>query len=280
MNNCLVDIESLYYIDYTIQHTIMSKSVVIYTYVKSPSNDYNLSFFAERELEYREDMDYIIVVNGYDSIPLPNIKNVTVITRENSGFDFGGHFCALEYLEKQQKTYDYYFFMNSSVIGPIMPHYVKDHWSKCFIEKINDVVKLVGTTIVCLPREDSGGYGPKIEGFFFMVDQIGLSLLKKEGTVFQYHPDKRSAIIQGEYGLSNCILKNGYSIDCMLRKYQGIDWRNPDNYTLNENQHPSRKNSFYHYSINPYEVIFHKWFWHGLETVNFVIVEQYVLNNT
>ena len=44
--------------------------------------------------------------------------------------------------------------------------------------KINELVKLVGTTIVCLPHTDAGGYGPKVEGFFFMVDNIGLNLLK------------------------------------------------------------------------------------------------------
>lgn len=43
-------------------------------------------------------------------------------------------------------------------------------------------------------------------------------------TIFQIHQDKYSAIVHGEYGLSNCILKNGYSIDCMISKYQGIDW--------------------------------------------------------
>lgn len=36
-----------------------------------------------------------------------------------------------------------------------------------FYKKINDIVKLVGTTIVCLPQWDAGGYGPKVEGFFY-----------------------------------------------------------------------------------------------------------------
>lgn len=58
--------------------------------------------------------------------------------------------------------------MNSGVCGPIIPNYLKDdaHWSTYFIRKINDKVKLVGTTICCLPHTDAGGYGPKVEGFF------------------------------------------------------------------------------------------------------------------
>ena len=40
------------------------------------------------------------------------------------------------------------------------------------------------TTIVCLPHHDAGGYGAKVEGFFFMVDQIGLTVLRNEKTIF------------------------------------------------------------------------------------------------
>jgi hypothetical protein len=260
------------------------KSVIIYTYYNSPSSNYNLAFFLKREVVYRDNIDYIFVVNGFEtdkSIVFPILDNVTVIRRENIGFDFGGHASALEHIKTKDKVYDYYFFMNSGVIGPILPHYVKTpHWSHFFIEKINDTVKLVGTTITCLPDWDDGRYGPKVEGFFFMVDQIALDILKLNGTIFYNHPTKVSAIINGEYGISNCILNNGYSIDCMLRKYQGIDWRDRANYKLNNNKSPSRSMTFYNNSINPYEVIFHKWFWYGQNTVNYNIIVQHVNNNT
>lgn len=255
----------------------MNQSVVIYTYCMSQSSDYNLSFFV-KNLTYSENIDYIIVINGHiynENIIIPVLDNVTVLKRDNIGFDFGGHNYALEYIQNNQ-NYDYYFFMNSGVIGPIVPTYFTDHWTNVFIKKINDKVKLVGTTIVCLPHHDLGGYGPKVEGFFFMVDQIGLDLLKNQKTIFFNHPDKTSAIVNGEYGLSNCIFKNGYTIDCLLPEYQNIDWINPTNHTLNNNIHPSRKNSFFGNSINPYDVIFHKWYWHGCESVNFDIVRQYV----
>ena len=255
-------------------------SVIIYTYFSSPSSDYNLDFFVKKELSYKDNIDYIIVINGYEynhSIQFPDLPNLTVIKRENVGYDFGGHKCALEHTERTFKTYDYYFFMNSGVIGPIIPHYfTQPHWTHVFIKKINDRVKLVGTTIVCLPHYDSGGYGPKVEGFFFMVDRIGLNALLNQKTIFYNHPDKRSDIINGEYGLSNCIFKNGYSIVCMLPRYQNIDWTNTDNYNLNDNRHPSRKNGFYGGSIHPYDVIFHKWYWHNEDTVNFDIIKQYV----
>jgi hypothetical protein len=261
------------------------KSVIIYVYHKSDVSNYNLRFFVKTELTYKENIDYIIVINGFDydnTIQFPEIDNLKIIKRENIGFDFGGYNAALEYIdENENNKYGYFFFINSSVIGPILPHYFTQiHWSEIFIHKINNKVKLVGTTIVCLPSYDAGGYGPKVEGFFFMVDHLGLSLLRQQKTIFMNHNDKHSAIVNGEYGLSKCILDNGYTIDCMIRKYQGINWRNKNNYDLNEHLHPSRKNSFYGNSLNPYELIFYKWFWHNKPTVNFEIIEQYVNNNT
>jgi len=255
-------------------------SVIIYTYFSSPSSDYNLDFFVKKELSSKDNIDYIIVINGFnynETIQFPNLTNLTILKRENVGYDFGGHKYALDYIDNNNKKYDYYFFLNSGVIGPIIPHYFTEtHWTNIFIRKINEHVKLVGTTIVCLSHTDSGGYGPKVEGFFFMVDNIGLNLLKNQQNIFCNHKDKCDDIINGEYGLSNCIFKNGYSIDCMIPKYQNIDWTNNINYNLNNNMHPSRKNSFYGYSINPYDVIFYKWHWHYNDTVNFEIIKQYV----
>ena len=117
-----------------------------------------------------------------------------------------------------------------------------------------------------------------------MTDQIGLTLLLKENTIFQIHPDKYSAIILGEYGLSNCILNNGYSIDCMISKYQGINWTDKKNWNINNNLHPSRNNSFFEKSLIPYELIYHKWYWksndvnYNTDNVNFEIIEQYINN--
>ena len=172
----------------------------------SESSDYNLSYFVKKELSYKENIDYVIVINGHVNNPaiiFPELTNLKIIRRDNIGFDFGGHAAALEVIPE----YDYYFFMNSGVIGPIVPHYYTEHWSSIFIRKINDKVKLVGTTIVCLPHTDAGGYGPKIEGFFFMVDKLGLSLLQNQKTIFCNHVNKFSAIVNGEYSFFGGLIK-------------------------------------------------------------------------
>ena len=61
----------------------------------------------------------------------------------------------------------------------------------------------------------------------------------------------------------------------MLKKYKNIDWQDEKNYYINDNKHPSRKNSYFGESIDPFEVIFHKWFWHNHPTVSLDLVEKY-----
>jgi hypothetical protein len=36
-------------------------------------------------------------------------------------------------------------------------------------------------------------------------------------------------------------MKNGYTIDCMLKRYSGVNWNNKRNWNINNNKHPTRK---------------------------------------
>lgn len=54
------------------------RSVIIYTYFSSQSSDYNLNFFVKKELVYKDNIDYIIVINGYTydkTIQFPKLDN-------------------------------------------------------------------------------------------------------------------------------------------------------------------------------------------------------------
>ena len=251
------------------------KIFISYVYYKSPSSDYNLLYFIQNEIKFNTDIFYSIVINGYEcTYDIPNLDNVNIIYRENKGFDFGGHNASLNKFKKNIPSYDYFFFMNSGVIGPILKN-KNEEWYYRFIKKITDKVKLVGTTIVCLPHTDKGGFGPKVEGFFFCLDKKGLQLVLDNNTIFFNHKTKVDAILNGEYALSKCIIDNGFTIDCMLERYKDINWYDDKNYYLNNNKHPSRKNSYFGESINPFEVIFHKWFWHGQPYVSLDIIEKY-----
>jgi hypothetical protein len=252
----------------------INKSLVIYTYFSSPSSDYNLEFYSKMAITNEANIDFIIVINGnICNVNLPQLPNLKVIYRDNIGFDFGGHKAALDSLNGKQ--YDYYFFMNSGVLGPFLhdTHPKDFHWTQPFIKKITDKVKLVGTCIMTNPL-----HGPLIEGFSFMTDHIGLNLLLNKQTIFFNHKTKVDAIHNGEMALAKCMFDENYTIDCMLEKFQGVNWLDKSNWSFNSCEPPSRKGKYFGGSIDPFKVIFHKWYWHNPSDsmVSFDIVENYV----
>ena len=62
------------------------------------------------------------------SFPVPNIKNVYRLFRENVGYDFGGWSEAL-LINNIYKKYDNFIFVNSSAIGPFIPSHIKCKWT-------------------------------------------------------------------------------------------------------------------------------------------------------
>ena len=71
----------------------------------------------------------------------------------------------LEYFKdiKKLHTYKYFIFLNSSVRGPFHPSFMPIgwQWPDAFVSRLGKMIHLVASSIVCLPAEDAGGYGPK-----------------------------------------------------------------------------------------------------------------------
>ena len=189
-----------------------------------------------------------------------------------------------------QLPFDKYVFLNAGVRGPFLPAYWPRgrSWTRVYLDKLSPSVKLVGNSIVCLPQSDpcvNGGsgitpnpdcYGPKVEGYAWATDQVGLQVLLDTESVFQSHPDKVSAIINGEYGMNIAIFKAGYTIDSLLLAYQGMDWTNRSNWGCNDNEHPSRSGTYFGVTQHPLETVFVKVEWvHDDGTVD-KILPQYV----
>ncbi len=62
------------------------------------------------------------------------------------------------------RRYRYFLFLNSSVRGPFFPSYQPAgwQWPRAFTDRLSGNVKVVASSIVCLPEVDAGGYGPKV----------------------------------------------------------------------------------------------------------------------
>jgi hypothetical protein len=262
-------------------------TAVFYAYYETPQSRLNLEFFAQVGLADHPDTTFVIVVNGGRcSVALPERERCLVLRRENRGFDFGAHAHGLAFLAErlgcsvEELPFDHFVFLNSGAAGPFLPSYYpkERHWTRVLTARLSERVKLVGPSIVCLPPWDSGGYGPRVEGYCFATDRVGLGVLVRQGSVFADHPTKFSAIVEGEYGLTRAILAAGFTVDCLLSKYQGIDWTDPANWNQNENRHPSREGTYEGISIHPFEVVFHKWYWsdHPDRPVAGEYVERYM----
>ena len=261
----------------------MHKTVISYAYFETENSIYNFDFFIRTGIV--DDCLFVIVINEHRcSVEIPNKENIIIIRRDNVGYDFGAHGATIKYLLNKyngELSFEYFIFMNCSVIGPFLPSYHTGNWTNIFTSKITDTVKLVGTSIVSLEygrrRSLDLISGPNVEGFCFCLDKIGFEIVYQKGTVFVDHKTKDDAIRNGEFGLSQPIFAAGYSIDCLLYRYQDVNWRNENECVKydNDNKFPSRDGRHDGISIHPFEVVFHKWFWHRENQVNFEYVDKY-----
>ena len=237
--------------------------------------------------------DFSIIVNGNKCTPckslshmvkddaaaamvLPTVsrawsgKGLLMLQRkENEGMDFAAHNVTLEYLHKKReyRRYKYFIFLNSSVRGPFYPSYMplEWQWTMAYIQRFTGDVRLVSSSIVCLPKVDAGGYGPKAESWAFAIDQEGLDLVTAAG-VFGLRTCKLcddGVVVLGEYGLSNVLLNAGYNIATLMSRYSSeTDWREERHWHCNGNVHPSRHGTYDTISMHPFETVFLKASWH------------------
>jgi hypothetical protein len=250
---------------------INPKCVCIYAYYeKDEKYKENLKFFLNNG-GILDNIDYYIVINGSCSISIPKRNNITVIYRENKGYDFGAwNYCINNFINKK---YDYYIFINTSVRGPYLNNKNTD-WLKEFLKLFNTKdVKLVGTSInirnkynmynkhIPLSLKKISKYDipyTHVQSMFFILNNEGFNYLKKNKFFKTDFYNFKDLIINKEWEMSQLILNNNWNINCILSKYRDYDYR-----TIKKNFNPSGedpyyKNAYFGKTIDPYEVIFFK----------------------
>jgi hypothetical protein len=258
------------------QFTTENKICCIYAYYeKDPMYKNNFNFFLQNGI--LNHVDYYFVINGNYSIDLSqysNKSNINILYRENTGYDFGAFSYALN--NHINIIYDYYFFINTSVIGPCLQNNADTNWTKYFIDLFyNETVKVVGTTINMHSIPDIYSkenlilnYGDKnvyshVQSMFFCIKHDYLLFLKEKDF---FNCDKinnlqmNDIIYFKEVGLSQIALNNGWNINCILSKYKNLDYLNL-NTDINSTSRDGDSyfpNTYFGNTINPYEVIFFK----------------------
>lgn len=247
-------------------------------YEKNEQYKNNLQHFIENG-GILNSVEYYIIINGECSIDFARIKNnpkIHIIYRENKGFDFGAYSDVIH--NHIKKEYKYYFFLNTSVIGPCFrsensASHIK--WTDSFIELFTDEsVKIVGTSIntyspnMNVHKYLISLYGKKnvyshVQSMFFCIKSDYLQFLQKLDffkTEDICNMNMNEIILKKEIGLSQIALNAGWNINCILSKYKGLDYRQ-----INHNINPStldgdpyNPNKYFYGNIDKYEVIFFK----------------------
>ena len=229
----------------------------------------NLLYFCRNGYIDDPKYDFIFVFNN-PTLKLefiPKKANIKVVNRENIGIDFGGWTHVLHMKDRDGKSlhenYDYFVLVNSTIRGPFFPTWYDQQkhgsWPELFISKLNNDIKLVGTTINGTTGVKNPLF-PHVQSMFLVFDRIGLNIgiSKRIFDPRNINMSKARVIFEKEIGLSKAIIEAGYNIASILPSYKDIDFRKPipPNFKrLLANHYVS---SHIGSNINPFEVIFFK----------------------
>ena len=82
--------------------------------------------------------------------------------------------------------------------------------------------------------------------------------MQGSGSVFSCYETLHDTIYFSELGSSAVILEAGYNIASLMLRYQGIDWRDKENWACNERFSPYAEHHYDGLSLDPLEVVFVK----------------------
>ena len=63
--------------------------------------------------------------------------------------------------------------------------------------------------------------------------QVGLQILKDDSRALQCHESHTDWAYHSQVGSSAAIFEAGYTIDSLMLRYQGVDWRDSVNHACN-----------------------------------------------
>jgi hypothetical protein len=245
----------------------------------------NLIFYHyfEKDASYRDNLthfllfgildesDYIVVISGEHTLELPPLVNVRYVFTDSKRSDFGGY-AQLINEGPIISSYDFIFFVNSSVRGPFVPPYFKQSWTQILLAQMSSDVGMVGTSICTLKtdfrhsinyQERFGGSPPysHVQTMAYVLRRSVLEAIIKSG----FYGDDRDttktlAIEDYEIHLSQLVLTQGHNLRCLLPELNGIDYRLPH---INPNPtstvgDPNEALGYFGRSIHPYEGLFVK----------------------
>eukprot|EP01025_Chloroclados_australasicus_P034486 TRINITY_DN3522_c0_g1_i1.p1 TRINITY_DN3522_c0_g1~~TRINITY_DN3522_c0_g1_i1.p1 ORF type:complete len:553 (+),score=36.55 TRINITY_DN3522_c0_g1_i1:136-1794(+) len=243
----------------------ISKTLVVYTYHDDdPAYRTSLNYFVQNGTDKSNARDYVILVIGN------NTKNFPTLPQHIRQIQYTRAAChswkAIKWLfESPQYSgvyidqYDQFMFVDSSFRGPFLPISMKHRrfWVDIFINRLNSMVKLVGSIVHCQPSNVKGQRTtiPHIELAAAAMDRQGLQIVLNNDKMDDckenmYHENSH------HIEATIAIFEAGYTIDTFMLRYQGVNWRNRNVWNCNGGLDPVLPNMYDGISVSPLEVMF------------------------
>jgi len=166
---------------------------------------------------------HFIIISNNINFKLHRLpENVSFLARDNIGYDFGGWSDAL-LTNNLYKNYDYFIFVNSSVIGPFMNNNQK--WTDIYINGLQkDNIKLFGSTINAMGVNCN--IAAHVQSYIYSMNIITLEYLIKCNifTMESYVTSFNDAIDLKEILMSRKIIENNWNIGSLMHNYKNVDF--------------------------------------------------------
>lgn len=207
----------------------MVKLLVLFVF-----HQYNerVAHFLTHSIFYDKNVDFLIICNDKTiniDDEIIDYYNVSIIYRDNIGYDFGGWSDGL-LTNDLYKNYTHFIFVNSSVIGPYLHSDYKGRWTDKYLENLKGNVKLFGSSINANHEFKTKDEDPKVstahvQSCIFSMNITTLYYLIHRGIFSRtnYVPSYGAAIYL-EIHMSRFIIENGWNIGSLLKLYQGVDF--------------------------------------------------------
>lgn len=243
-------------------------TLVLYVYNAADEEQRsNFAFFVRWGMQADDGTTYrIILTRGPGVLPLasePALPPNAAYVRTDACVGTWGALGAVK-AELPLAASQYYVVVDSSVRGPFIPGYAQHalHWTEAFTSRLGPRVGLVGAAISCegAPRGgDAAGEwraNAYVLPYAWATHQRGWELLRADPQVFRCHADAWDARYHGDSGASLAVLRAGLNLDCLLTRYQGVDWVQKSSWRCNERVRPDAEMTYDGVSLTPYETVF------------------------
>jgi lipopolysaccharide biosynthesis protein len=195
------------------------KTLVLYVFHIYNSN---VQHFVDKCIFFDENVDFIVISNGEDSIKhIHNLpKYVKTLQRKNIGLDFGGWSDAL-LIDDLYNNYDAFIFVNSTVVGPF--DIKNNKWTDVYTDPLNERVRLFGSTINTINKPLTHAH---VQSYIFSMYKNTLEYLIncEIFSMTNYALSHYDAVNKKEILMSRKVIEKGWNIQSLLKIYKDVDF--------------------------------------------------------